>query len=320
MPIQPGFELTKKAILERLTQEEIFEKYLGLEVDDGVFYCNPLRPDKRASCRYYYNAKGVLYFHDWGKYHWDCFAIVQYKFGGLSFTDAIRKIAKDFNLLNSDVNFQQQYVTLRIKERAEVKVAVRHWNDEDLKFWKAGNITVDTLTKFNVHPIKAFWINKEYYRCWQSDPTYCYYFGNGLYKLYFPKRTTARFYQNIDQIGDDLTQGWNNLPETGDILFLTKSYKDVMSMSTFGLISDAVLSETHVIKPEKIELYKQRFKKIYTLFDNDQTGRRLAIRYYRNYGIPYLMFPKSWKKDFFDNVRLFGVDKMQEIINIWKNE
>lgn len=316
MPITPGIELRKDAILARITQEQIFERYLGIDVNTEIFNCNPLRPDRRPGCRFYYNAIGTLYFNDFGKYHWDCFAVVQYKYD-CSFIDALRRIVRDFSLQDSNTIERNTY-SMPVKERQEIAVSVRAWEKSDIQFWKQGNITVEDLAKFDVYPIKSYWVNKEYYKCWKTDPTYCYYFGHGLYKLYFPLRNEMRFFQNISAIDDDLTQGWNKLPPTGDILFITKSYKDVISMSTFGLTADSVLAENHLVRPEKMANYKERFPYIFTLFDPDAVGRRLAIKYYKVYGVPYLMFPRGWRKDFFANVSAYGPDMMRKLIQEWK--
>lgn len=317
MPITPGFELTKKNILTRITEEEIFEKYLGYRVDEGISFTNPLRPDQSPGCRFYTAPNGRPYFHDFGKFHWDCFNVVMFKYG-VDFMDALRIIVRDFDIreIAQSYGIEQRVAPLKIRE--EIKVAVRDWNKADAAFWKRGNITLEYLKEWNVYPCKAVWINNQYYKMLPNDPCYCYYFGNALYKLYFPKRTYNRFFQNINQSIDDLTQGWNKLPATGDILFIQKSYKDVISMSTFGLISDAVLSENHLIKREKIANYKERFSFIFTLFDPDQTGRRLAIKYEKVYGIPPLMFPSTWAKDWFANVELFGPERMKEVIEEWK--
>lgn len=318
MPIQPGVELTKTTILERITQEQIMERYLEVPVDTETFYQNPLRPDRRPGCRYYYNNQGKLYFHDWGKFHWDCFAVVQYRYG-LSFIEALKKISHDFSLRDIEATHFEKYQA-PVKVREEVKVCVRNWEKVDLDFWKKGNIDVDTLKAYDIYPLKAFWINNEYYKCWKNDPTYCYYFGQGLYKLYFPARKEMRFWQNINQTTDDLTQGWNKLPTNGDLLFITKSYKDVVSMSTFGLVADAVLSETHLISSARMANYKNRFKTIYTLFDADQAGRRLAIKFLNVHGVPPLFFPKGWGKDFYDNVKIFGEIEMIKLIDQWKKD
>ena len=119
MPIQPGIEITKQAILDRISEEKIMEKYLGLQIDTETFYQNPLRPDKRAGCRFYYNSKGRLYFHDWGKFHWDCFAVIQYRYGD-TFMQALRRIAHDFSLHDVEVQYFQREAP-PIKQREEVR-------------------------------------------------------------------------------------------------------------------------------------------------------------------------------------------------------
>ena len=318
MPITPGFELTKKNILTRITEEQIFEKYLGLQVDEGVNLINPLRIDNRPSCRFYIASNGRPYFKDFGKFHWDCFNVVEYKYG-VSFIEALKIIVKDFDIKEIEANYSNNDRVIPIKQRATIKIALRKWTNADAIFWKEGNIELDYLSEWSVYPCKSIWINNEHYICHPNDPCYCYYFGNELYKLYFPKRQYNRFFQNINQVTDDLTQGWNKLPKTEEVLILQKSYKDVISMSTFGITADAVLSENHLIKSDKMANYKSRFKYIFTLFDYDQVGRNLAIKYYKAYNIPYLMFPNTWEKDWFANVKKFGPERIKEIIEEWKS-
>jgi hypothetical protein len=309
MPIEPGIELRKDNILKRVTQEQIFEAYLGLPVDTDTNYINPLRIDKEPGCRYYYNSLGKLYFKDFGsKHHWDCFAVVQYKYG-CNFIEALKIIVKDFSLNGLEAtNSVVQYIP-PIKTRSVIKVQVRDWTKEDLQYWLQFNITYDILKLGNIHPCKAVWFGEEYYRCKSNDPCYCYYFGRDLYKLYFPKRKKGenRFIQNLS-INDDMLQGLSLLPESAPYLILTKSYKDVLSLLSFGINSVAVHSEYHIIKRDLYENLHTRFPIIYTLFDNDPAGRSLSIRYRDLYNVQNLLFPMGWLKDFSDNVKQKGVD------------
>jgi len=315
MPIEPGINLTKETILSKVTQEQIFEAYLGLPVDTGTSYINPLRVDKRPGCRYYYNALGKLYFHDFGKNHWDCFAVVQYKFA-CTFAECLKIIVKDFSLNHlSSTNNVVKYIP-ETKIREVIKVSVRDWNDKDIEYWAQYNISPTILKIGNVYPCKSVWINDEHYKIKSIDPCYCYYFGNNMYKLYFPFRDYNRFFQNI-HLSDNTLQGFHLLPASGPYLVLTKSYKDVLSLYSFGIVSAAVLSEYHLIKEELYEHLLSRFPLIVTLFDNDETGRKLTIKYINKYRTPYLLFPiGSFAKDFSDNVKRFGVDKMNEICKL----
>lgn len=318
MPVQPGIDLTKKTILSLITEEQIFEKYLEIEPIEGINYINPLRLDRGAGCRFYYNNQGRLKFKDFAKgYNWDCFNIVQYRYN-LTFPEALKKIVKDFSLNSQNEVLALSIIEREIKEREKIRIAIREWEEKDLAYWKQYNIDIDTLRKYNVHPCRAIWTNNEYYKCKEKDPCYCYYFGDNLYKLYFPYRDNARFFQNISQVNDSLIQGYHQLNKQVDHCIITKSFKDVLSLSTFDINSGAVLSETHVLKQEQIDELKQKYKHVFTLFDNDSTGRKLAIKYKQLFNIDYLMFPFTMEKDFSDNVKVYSVEKMQNIINnLW---
>lgn len=313
MAVEPGILLTKKAVLEKVTQEQIFERYLGLPVDEGVQYCNPLRIDQKPGAKYYYNGIGTLYFHDFGKFHWDCFAVVQYRYN-ISFIDSLRLIVKDFHLNGLSPEFHHVREPA-IKLREDIRVSIRKWEDSDIKFWGQYNIGAYELMTYKVYPCKSVWMNNEYYRCKSNDPCYCYYFGDNLYKLYFPyRRERGRFFQNINR-DDNILQGLAQLPQGGDILIITKSMKDVMCLSSLGYNSVAVHDEYHVINEEMfINLYN-RFDMIYTLFDNDLPGKRLSIKYLWKYKTNSLLVPKDLSKDISDLVKSYGVEFVKNLIH-----
>ena len=315
MPIEPGIALRKDIILQKVTQEQIFEAYLGLPVDTGVNYINPLRIDKNPGCRYYYNNLGKLYFKDFaGKHHWDCFAVVQYKYG-CNFIDALRIVVKDFNLNGlAATNNVVQFIPTK-KSRAIIRVTTRDWNQQDLDFWIRFNIDQKLLKLGNVYPCKAVFFGEEYYRCKTNDPCYCYYGGGPYYKLYFPRRKKGdnKFITNVS-INDEFLFGIHLLPASAPYIILTKSYKDVLSLYSFGVIACSVHSEYHLINSVLYEKIKDKFPKVYTLMDNDVAGRDLSNKYRNTYDTHPLLFPMRWPKDFSDNVQQKGVDKMKEVI------
>lgn len=320
MPVEPGIELRKDNILKRVTQEQIFEAYLGLPVDTGTNYINPLRIDKSPGCRYYYNGVGKLYFKDFaGKYHWDCFAVVQHKYS-CTFIEALKIIVKDFNLNGLEAtNSVVQYVP-QPKSRSIIRVTTREWDKEDIAYWKQFNISLEILTLGAVYPCKAVWFGEEYYRCYPKDPCYCYYGGGDLYKLYFPNRQKGnnKFITNIS-INDDFLFGQHLLPKTNPYVVLTKSYKDVLSLLSFGICSISIHSEYHLINSDMYTKIRGIYFKVFSLFDNDISGRSITIKYNNMYGTTPLLFPIGWPKDFSDNVKYKGVDKMKDIIQWVKN-
>lgn len=322
MPIEPGIELKKDEILRRISQEEIFERYLGLSVDEATQYTNPLRVDTNPGCKYYYNTEGKLRFKDFAKgTNWDCFSLVQHLHQDCSFIDALRIIVRDFKLNTEAIRYDKQYREIEIKPRREIKASTRLWESEDLAYWAQYNILADTLFTYNVYPAKGIWIDNDYYRVRKNDPCYIYYFYDDLYKLYFPKRKKGekRFFTNV-VYDDHLMQGYNRLPETGNILIYTKSYKDVMSLSTFGLNAIAPQTETELINLQLHEELTRRFTTIVSLVDNDNTGRNMGNRY-SAIGVPTFVFPWTMEKDFSDNVKKYGDRYMRDLIlKIRENE
>jgi hypothetical protein len=121
-------------------------------------------------------------------------------------------------------------------------------------------------------------------------------------------------------VEDLLLQGWQQLPINGKVCVINKSYKDVISLSTFIYEGDSIygvapLSETQTITQEQYEDLKSRFEYLFVMGDNDEEGREFMIRHNKLYNIPYLVFPYTMKKDFTDNVVDKGIIYMQELID-----
>ncbi len=312
MPVEPGIELKKEEIFKRITEEQIFEKYLQLPVDEGETYHNPLRADIKAGCRYYRAKNGRIYFKDFSKgHHWDCFNVVQYIYN-CTFIEACRIVVRDFRLNNTPA-LQEWSPQEVIKRRMRIQISVRSWETYDIDYWSKYSITLEDLSNFSVFPCKAFWINDEYYRCKTKDPCYAYYFGNDLFKLYFPFREENRFFQNI-HLEDNLLQGYNQLTRNTDVLVITKSLKDVICYRKLGIESVAPISETQIISQQHYDEFSNIYTYCCTNGDNDYRGRLFMLDHLRNYNLPYYVFPLTWGKDLSDNIKLFGFDKVKEII------
>lgn len=313
MPIEPGIELKKEEIFKRITEEQIFERYLQLPVDESETYNNPLRPDRKAGCRYYRAKNGRIYFKDFSKgFHWDCFNVVQHIYN-CDFIQACRIIVRDFKLNNTPTLYEWSPQEVQ-KRRMRIQISVRNWTQQDVEYWKQYNIDIDDLIHFKVFPCKSFWINGEYFRCRSNDPCYAYYFGNDLFKLYFPFRTENRFFQNI-HLEDNILQGYNQLTRNTDLLVITKSYKDVICYYKLGIEAVAPISEIQIISKEHYDEFSNIYSYCVTNGDNDYRGRSFMLEHYKKYQLPYYVFPKTWGKDLSDNIKLFGFYKITEIIS-----
>jgi hypothetical protein len=121
-----------------------------------------------------------------------------------------------------------------------------------------------------------------------NDPAVGYFFGkadNGdqRWKIYFFERDEYRFLCNTNRIN-----GWIQIPESGENLIITKSLKDVMTLYRLGYDAIAMQNETTEPYDYIIEEMQQRFDIVWSFYDFDKPGIRLANTLKRKYDIPYI--------------------------------
>ncbi len=324
-------DLTKTYILTRITQEDIFEKYLGITVQTDSLFTSPLRKDHRPTCGFKYNENGKLRLKDFsGHFHGDCFDVVGKKLNvdantKVGFNIVLDNIAQVFNLhkysegntTNSSIILDDNYFK-KVKAKSIIQVKPREWNKYDVEYWKKFNISIKVLNYFNVYPCEKVWLNNETnYTYKANDLAYAYKFNNDEYKIYFPNRSIVRFLSNTSVL-----QGINKLT-CGKACLITKSYKDVMAFKNFGIDAVAPSSEAHLISKQDYTFIKQRYDFIFSLMDYDNTGIRMSRLLEKTYGIQPLYFTdKLWNrkkgiqgaKDFTDYIKKFGTTKARELI------
>lgn len=340
-------KLTIKYILDRVTQEEIFEKYLGIKVTNDTLSSNsclsPFRKDNNPTCNYYYTIESnntvKLRFRDWdGTFKGDCFdaasEILKIKTNTpQSFALLLNKIASDFRIHKytdgSEVKqLEDFYTEFRITNEIKIyKVEPRPMNNYDRKYW----VDMYGIEKEWLKAGQLYMVNKLYlwtelngfietYRYRSNDPAYAYYGGqvNGivLWKVYYPYRKLNRFTTNYSFVYGQ------NFFKPAPVGLITKSYKDVLCYATYGISSIAVPSETYVMSPDEIFKLKSTVDVLLTNFDYDKAGIRLARIYRDKYNIHPLMLtrgrfqqPDYGVKDFTDYRANNGHINTQKLIH-----
>lgn len=320
-------EITKNKILNKVSQEDIFRYYLGIEPVIGKKFCAPvvLRHDKHPTCTFKW-FRGKLLYRDWRESRpCDCFLIVQ-RLNSCDFGSALKIIAKDFGIAN--VNGIKKTITplynLRTpvqdesKTTSRLRVKRQGFTSTDAEYLKTHGITKHTCELFRCSSLERLWLNgRLVYQYDHRDPALLYHFGGYNYKIYFYQRHHGRFICNTTRI-----QGYYQLPNNGDFLVITKSLKDVMVLYEAGYNSIAPQSENQFIDDETMEKLEKRFKEIVTLFDFDHTGVMSANYYKRRFGIEPLFFTDGrfgtrdyGAKDPAEYVKKHSLKKFKEIIN-----
>lgn len=315
-------KITKEYILSLVSQESIFNYYLGIEVTGKKLVVSPFRGDNRPTCAFYKSSTGNIYFHDFATNdNISCFEAVM-RLYNLSYFNALNKIASDFKLVDSSsipINRIQFQSDLKETESSIIQCQIKDYTEKELLWWKSFGISQKLLKKFHVFSIQYVFLNGELkFGSSDKNPIYGYYFGkdkNGKeqWKLYFPMRDQFRFLGNLRK---KVLQGYKQLPKEGDLLVITKSMKDVVSMRGFGINAVAPNSETLFITDKQLEEFKSRFKHILVLYDNDRPGKHNLWKIRKDHPeLNYFCMPKALEKDFTDTIAKYGVEKMRELIN-----
>jgi len=321
--------VNKDNILALINSYDIFKKYIVGFVDVGRAFKSELRADKKPTCVVFKGNTDLLYKDYAVTGALNCFSYVMQRYS-CNYFEALEIVNRDFALdLVSDMPSYEYTPTAstiynvdisKIETTpADIKIRARKWNNFDKEFWNTQyELTVKELEVGRVYPLDAFWLNNMYFRA--DSTAYGYYQGfrdgRELWKIYQPYNVKAKFFTNI---GPDDYQGYDQLPETGDRLIITKSYKDVLVLRRLGIPAINPPSESSTIKQEFYDALLLRFKKVVLLFDNDTPGIKSAIKLNSLIGIPYFILPQD-TKDCADYVKKYNYELLTNYIDLcWED-
>jgi hypothetical protein len=322
-------ELTSDNIRSRVSSFDLFSYYCEPFKEVNLKFCSELRKDTYPTCSIQ-AYEGRLFYKDFATGEsFDDIGYIQKKYN-VDFLKALAFINRDFNLDLSG-QLEDSLPTMAFfgipdksidihalaKETAQIKVQIRPWDKViDGTYWKDKyGFTVAQLKYFNIFPIKYFWINNKLYS--GSKNTYGYYFGTeeGLerWKIYQPLGPKDKKW--FSNIGKTILQGYKQLPDSGDLLFITSSLKDVVTLRKLGFYAIAPSAESTIIPEDIIAELKRRFKHVVIFYDNDDPGIVSADKHSKLYDVKSISVPITSKtKDPSDFVEKYNYEELLKII------
>lgn len=306
--------ITLDWILSKVTEYDIYAKYIG-QFKVGMIYNSPFRKDKNPSFGIYYSKRTKqLLFKDHGT--GECGNVIKFVSlftGKTEYNDILSDIVDKLNITNNTkLVSSKQYIP---PTETVIGVVRQEFTDVDINYWKQFNISINTLKKFNVNSIKYYLCNgivKGTYK--RENPMYAYKVYNN-FKIYRPLADKYTKWRN--NLTDYDIQGYEQLPQKGDILFITKSMKDVMCLHEMGYPAVSSSSESTFLPKDVLEQLKTRFKRIIILFDRDVAGVKRSRKLSRETGLEAIFINKKFKaKDVSDAVK---ANSFEEIKN-WLDE
>jgi hypothetical protein len=310
-------------------REWIFEFYLTIGVKlngESVKIKSIFNPsDKIPSMIIYFDGRSGQYkFKDFSSgYQGDAIRLVELLYN-LNRDGAKAKIISDYEDYCSRSN---TVVTETITAAARFKLSdfqIRHWNTNDKNYWSAYKISSSMLEAYNINPLEYYELTREKgehekdrMRV-QRDCIYGYFKEDGtLYKIYQPKVIAKKFLK----IGD-YVQGYEQLRYDSKYLVLVASLKDLLCFNLLGINNIEAIApdaESTILPKEMIERLKDKYSRVFVLFDNDETGRRYSIRYHDEYGFTPIYLKSD--KDIADAVKNQGVESTRDVIfNLFRDE
>jgi hypothetical protein len=325
--------ISKKGILQHYQDIDIYRKYVDFDISiGGKPNISPFRNEGTPSFGFFIGEGNEVCFNDFKLGGGDFVKFVQMKFS-LTYWEALSKIGVDFELeeffvlkkmektklLNN--NFSKLNRTDLIAKSVSYKIQKRNrkWQVHDVLFWESFEISKKTLEKYRVEAIDYFFINDTPYLA----DKHAYVFIEikdkvETYKIYQPFNEKFKWITNHDS---SVWQGWEQLPQQGADLVITKSLKDVMVIdSLLGLPSVALQCENILPKRHVFDQLKDRFKDISLLYDNDfdaeiNWGRKFADKISKDFGLVDCFIPTTYQsKDPSDLVKNFGKDAAKQIL------
>lgn len=297
-------QISKSDILNNLTEEEIFRYYIPEFKELNKKFCSPFTNEKTPSCSIFYSS-GRLFYKDFSSGNGgDVFNFVKTKYN-LTDHETLVVISNDLNLKIGEYylkqkispnliikSFNKDDASLKLKSRIRIKS--KNFTDRGLAYWKQYGIDKKTLEFFNIQELAYYWINNTRFK---TDLGFAYnfnWYSPYTYKILQPEE--AKEFKWFSNCPDTLLQNYNKLPEKGDKLFITSSYKDAITLYLNGFNAIAPSSENTIPSELVIDELKSRFDVVVSYMNNDTAGIKASLKY-ENLGLKWIVNPEGMPKD-----------------------
>lgn len=318
-----SLQITKDEILKYITELQILERYCTNYKSLDSSFKSEFYNDTNPSCRIVISASGIPYYKDYGNGdYFLAFDYVSKKYGS-NYHETCNIIANDFGLKKTNLNVTPQLLLSNdtpklVKTKSNIKVIVKPFSLIDYEYWNQYGISLSTLQFFNVKAVSHVYLNKGdkhyIFEYKNNQPLYSYRFYKNhceYLKIYNPYSTTKEG-KWLSNVGSDCLAGYDQLPQSGDLLILTKSLKDTMSYFEMGYNAISFQAETNKISKKSWNELSKRFKRIVVNFDRDEQGYISTGEFLLEHDIDFFFIDQE--KDISDFIKKNSLKKAKKLI------
>lgn len=279
-------EITFGQLLQKISQEEIFELVFNEPIIEGFYYKSPLRVDNNPGARFeYYD--GTLLFIDFGdkeKTHRNCLQVIR-KYFKLSYNEALRFICSKLNLSENSEDYEKEeesFTGFIEKKKFEIDFRKREFSKFDIKFWSKSLISLQNLEDDGVFSVQSYKLNGRGYTPFDL----CYAITlpkSDRVKLYQPNKPKDKFKWITNFTNNDIGN-LQGISKSGKKLVIASSYKDHRVIRNLE-VKDVLWFQNEGQIPAdiiNIELV-ERFEEIIFFYDNDLAGLEASAKLVATY-------------------------------------
>lgn len=301
-------------LLKYVSEEDIYLRYFG-EFQLNKKYLCPFKHEKTPSFEFKYINNRIKWVR-YGMYGDRSYGALDFVMflKNLTFLQALQVIFNDLYINNTTTNdfiLKKETFTLTSSLKYDFNLL-----DYEMNYWKQYHFTKEDLKYWKVYSCTEYWINGiKWHTSTIEDPMFVYLHSEDSWTIYRPlakdKENKFRKYNITKHL-----MGYDKLPEIGEILFITSSYKDVITLYKLGYNAVAPHSERNILDKSLVLELKSRFKYIYVAYDNDDTGVNASKGFTELYDLRYWNIPKDCdgNKDPSDYSKCNGLDKLDNNI------
>lgn len=269
-------------------------------------YCSPFRVDRNPSLGLYYMCKpddnglfsiktDTIYWKDFSTSQYgDVFDLIKLTYNLNKDFEVYFKVFQEIDF-DAEIDFDDEVNINKIKEVIPNKNKNQLYKYYDTIY----DVSKDTVNRFNIQETLFLKLQSNDILIPSSFSMYWNTHLGGT-TIYSPYDTQYKW----SGIGNKTIEGLEQLPETGELLIITKALKEVVFLYEHFNIPAISHHESYVIDEQIMNDLKDRFDLIITYFDNDDTGKKCASKYKEKYNIDSHYF--RWSKNITDG---YEVDK-----------
>jgi len=267
--------LNMSTFLTMYSQEDIFRIIFGSYPDLDILYLSPFREDHHPNCFFEWY-KGKLMFRDFGDVRRDCFQAVRDFYGICSYPDTLEFIDSYFKEYPIPLNQKPKKTCERLEKDCAITFRVKNFEFKDYLYWRQYYITSDQLQEDQVSVINWYRFYSEKGKKWIIlRPFDICYAINGFEtrcKIYRPQNHNKKSKWLTNCKANDVGN-LANIDPTGEILIITKSYKDHRVIRNQGF-KNVIWFQSEKMMPDDSILLSllQRYERILIFYDNDLAG------------------------------------------------